>query len=48
MIPVGDECRLLVKLLTHEKTSDANRDRKMKEYYEAIAANPKAALAFLN
>lgn len=43
-LPVNDECRLLVTLLSHEKTSPDNRDRKMKEYYGTIATNPKAAL----
>ena len=43
-LPVGDEARELVHLLTHEKTSDSNRDAVMKAYYDAIAANPKAAL----
>ena len=42
--PVNDECRLLVTLLSHEKTSPDNREQKMKEYYDAIAANPKAAI----
>lgn len=43
-LPVNDECREIVKLLSHEKTTDKNRDQKMSEYYELIANNPKAAL----
>lgn len=43
-LPVNEECRHLVALLSHEKTTDENRDRKMQEYYDAIAENPKAAL----
>ena len=43
-LPVNDETREIVKLLTHEKTTPANRDRMMKEYYDAITENPKAAL----
>ena len=43
-LPVGDEARELVRLLTHEKTSEENRDAVMKAYYDAIAGNPKAAL----
>ena len=43
-LPVGAEARELVRLLTHEKTTPANRDKLMAEYFDAIAANPKAAL----
>ena len=43
-LPVNDETKELVRLLTHEKTSSANRDRMMAAYYDAIAENPKAAL----
>ena len=43
-LPVNDETRELVRLLTHEDTTDANRDEMMERYYEAIAANPKASL----
>ena len=43
-LPVGEEARQLVVLLTHGKTNDQNRDRMMKEYYDAIAKDPKAAL----
>ncbi len=43
-LPVNDETRELVRLLTHEKTADPNRDSMMTEYYDAIAENPKAAL----
>ena len=43
-LPVSQEARELVVLLTHEKTTDDNREKVMKQYYKAIAANPKAAL----
>ncbi len=43
-LPVNDETKEIVRLLSHEKTNDNNRDKIMKKYYEAIAANPKAAL----
>jgi GTP pyrophosphokinase len=43
-LPVNDETKELVRLLTHEKTSPENRDSMMKAYYGEIAKNPKAAL----
>ncbi|MBR4588343.1 MAG: helix-turn-helix domain-containing protein [Lachnospiraceae bacterium] len=43
-LPVSDEAKELVRLLSHEKTNDENRDAVMKAYYAAIAQNPKAAL----
>lgn len=43
-LPVNDETRELVRLLTCEKTTDANRDRILQSYYEGILGNPKAAL----
>lgn len=43
-LPVDDETRELVRLLTHSKTTPENRDSVMKAYYDAIAENPKAAL----
>lgn len=43
-LPVSDEARSLVVLLTHEKTTPENRDKVMRAYYKAIAADPKAAL----
>ena len=43
-LPVNEECRSLVALLSHEKTTDENRNQKMQEYYAAIAQNPKATL----
>ena len=43
-LPVNDETRELVGLLTCEKTTDANRDRILRSYYEGILGNPKAAL----
>lgn len=43
-LPVNDEDRDIVRLLTREQTTDANRDKVMKAYYKAIESNPKAAL----
>ena len=43
-LPVNEEAKELVRLLTHEKTTDEDRDQVMKMYYDAIAGNPKAAL----
>ncbi len=43
-LPVCDEARELVRLLTHADTSDENRDEIMQEYYASIQASPKASL----
>ena len=43
-LPVNEETKELVKLLTCEKTTDDNRERILTAYYKGIAANPKAAL----
>lgn len=43
-LPVSDGTRELVILMTHAKTTDDNREKILKSYYKAIAANPKAAL----
>lgn len=43
-LPVNDETREIVRLLSHEKTTPATRDKVMTAYYKAIAQNPKAAL----
>lgn len=43
-LPVGDEAKEIVRLVSHGKTTPENRDRIMKEYYDGIASNPKAAL----
>ncbi|MBR4429961.1 MAG: helix-turn-helix domain-containing protein [Clostridiales bacterium] len=43
-LPVNDETKELVRLLTHCKTTPENRDAIMREYYDQIASNPKAAL----
>ena len=43
-LPVNGETREIVRLMSHEKTTDDNRDEVMKAYYEALAGNPKAAL----
>ncbi len=43
-LPVNNETKELVRLLTHEKVSKEKRDDVMEAYYDAIVANPKAAL----
>ena len=43
-LPINEDTKELVVLLTHEKTTNENRDAVMKKYYKAIKANPKAAL----
>ena len=46
-LPVNDETRELVRLLTHGKTTDANRAAVMTAYFDAIAENPKAVGSLL-
>ena len=43
-LPVDDDVRELVRLLTHSKTTDEERDKVMKKYYDAIAKDPRASL----
>jgi GTP pyrophosphokinase len=43
-LPVDDEIKEIVRLLTHAKTTDENRDEVMAAYYEEMMANPKAVL----
>lgn len=43
-LPVSDETKTIVLLVTHEKVNDSDRKRVMDAYYNAIVANPKAAL----
>lgn len=43
-LPVSQESRDIVVLLTHPDTDDSNRDFIMDRYYAQIADNPKAAL----
>lgn len=43
-LPVSDEAKRIVVLLTHEKTKDSDREKVMDSYYDAIVENPKAAL----
>ena len=43
-LPVNDETKELVRLLTCSKTTPENRNEVLKEYYSQIATNPKAAL----
>ena len=43
-LPVSDEAKKIVLLVSHEKTSDSDRDQVMDSYYNAIVADPKAAL----
>ncbi len=43
-LPVSDDIKEIIGLVSHERTTDENRDKIMKDYYKAIVANPKAAL----
>ncbi len=43
-LPVNDQTKELVRLLTRENTAGKDREEVMKAYYAAIVANPKAAL----
>ena len=43
-LPVNDETKELVRLLTHEKVPEDKRDEVMEAYYSAIEENPKAVL----
>lgn len=43
-LPVNDETKEIVRLMTHAKTKDSEREKVMKAYYAALAENPKAAL----
>ena len=42
-LPVSEEIRDIVKLLSHGKTTDEDRDQVMSAYYGAMLGNPKAA-----
>ena len=43
-LPVDDETKEIVRLLTREKCSEENRNEVLNSYFKAIAENPKAAL----
>jgi GTP pyrophosphokinase len=43
-LPVNEETKELVRLLTREKTTPENRDEINRDYYSAIRENPKASL----
>ena len=43
-LPVDDEIKEIVLLLSHEKVNDSNRSKMLKEYYDNISKNPKASL----
>ena len=43
-LPVNDETREIVRLLTCEDTNESNRDRIIAAYYSEIVKNPKASL----
>ena len=43
-LPVNDSVKELVRLLSHDKTNDHNREAVMNHYYELISLNPKASL----
>ena len=42
-LPVDDEVKSLVKLMTHQK-DEGNRDKMMKAYFKGLASDPRAAL----
>ena len=42
-LPVDDEVKNLVKLMTHQK-DEGNRDKIMKAYFKGLASDPRAAL----
>ena len=43
-LPVGEEAKEIVRLLTYIKDEGADKEAQNKAYYDAIANNPKAAL----
>ena len=43
-LPVNDETKELVRLLTKPETTEKNREKEIGFYYDRIARNPKAAL----
>ena len=43
-LPVNDEVKEIVRLMTCEKTTDENREQILEGYYDALAGDPKAAL----
>ena len=43
-LPFKEEVREIVRLLTHVKTNEEDRDEVMETYYEEMLSNPKAAL----
>ena len=43
-LPVNDNIKELVLLLSHDKTNDKTREEVMNKYYDNIKNNPKAAL----
>ena len=43
-LPVNDEVKEIVLLVSHEKINDAGREEMLDAYYGAIEKNPKAAL----
>ena len=43
-LPVDDEVKEIVRLVTHSKTTEKNRDEIMNAYYSEMMTNPKAVL----
>ncbi|MBR3201624.1 MAG: helix-turn-helix domain-containing protein [Mogibacterium sp.] len=43
-LPVNDEAKEIVRLMTKDKNAPGTREEKLDKYYGALAANPKAAL----
>ena len=43
-LPLNDDIKEIVMLLSNEKTNDDNRDKIMKKYFNDISKNPKACI----
>jgi len=43
-LPVNDEVKELVVLMTHDKVDESQRPTMLKKYYKGLSSNPKAAL----
>ncbi len=43
-LPINEETREIVRLMSHEKTNDWNRDAVMEAYYSGLMSDPKASL----
>jgi len=43
-LPVNDETKEIVRLMTHGETTEENREQVMDAYFDELSTNPKAAL----